>query len=414
MSTSAVPVAERWYRELIGAAVLIGGFGGLLALVFSGVTTTLIELVFGSPTSEPFSGSWWWILFVSAGALVVAFLRARLRVAKEVPGAVAFFKRGWVDPRSAAQLVVISAVSLVAGASLGPAFGVVVGGGAFGAWIVSRRPQAEDSERHLYALTGMSAGVGAAFSAPLFGAVLASELSPTPTRHYVTAFIPQYIAATIGYLIFFGATGAVMLGAFELPGYVFEWWHLAASVGLGLLATVLLVAYVLIGKAVAWAGRRLANPYVQALILGALVGAIAFMLPLTATGGTHQLTFETEQAGTLAAGLLLAVLLAKMFAVHLSLAAGFLGGTVFPMLFMGGTAGLFVHELLPEVPIALAVAGMMAALPGTIIGAPVSFVLIGVVGVGIGVESLAPIGIAVITAHVVTGALQVRLDRRDH
>ena len=58
--------------------------------------------------------------------------------------------------------------------------------------------------------------------------------------------------------------------------------------------------------------------------------------------------------------------------------------------------------------------GSTGSLPGTIIGAPVSFVLIGVVGVGIGVESLAPIGIAVITAHVVTGALQVRLDQRDH
>ena len=414
MSASLVPIAERWYRELIGAAVLIGGFGGLLALVFSGVTVTLIELIFGSPTSEPFSGSWWWIPIVAVGALVVSFLRARLAVADEVPGAVACFKRGWVDPGSAAQLVLISAVSLVAGASLGPAFGVVVGGGAFGAWIVSHRRDADEGERRMYALTGMAGGVGAAFSAPLFGSVLASELSPTPTRHYVTAFIPQYIAATIGYLIFFGATGAVMLGAFEIPGYVFEWWHLTVSVGLGLLATVLLVAYVLIGKAVGWVGRRFTDPYVQALILGALVGAIAFVLPLTANGGSSQLSYETEQAGTLAAGLLLVVLVAKMFAVHLSLQAGFLGGTVFPMLFMGGTAGLFVHEVLPGVPMALAVAGMMAALPGAIIGAPVSFVLIGVVGVGIGVESLAPIGIAVITAHLATGALQVRLDRRDH
>ena len=48
-----VPIAERWYRQLIGAAVLIGGFGGLLALVYSGVTTTVTQQVFGSPTSEP-------------------------------------------------------------------------------------------------------------------------------------------------------------------------------------------------------------------------------------------------------------------------------------------------------------------------------------------------------------------------
>lgn len=43
---------------------------------------------------------------------------------------------------------------------------------------------------------------------------------------------------------------------------------------------------------------------------------------------------------------------------------------------------------MPDIPVALAVAGMIAALPGSVIGAPVSFVLIGVVGVGIGVESL--------------------------
>jgi hypothetical protein len=45
---------------------------------------------------------------------------------------------------------------------------------------------------------------------------------------------------------------------------------------------------------------------------------------------------------------------------------------------------------------------------------PVSFVLIDVVTVGIGVESLAPVGIAMITAHVSTAALQLRLERMRH
>jgi len=169
-----VPVAERWYRNLIGAAVLIGGFGGLLALVYSGVTTTAIELVFGSPTSEPLSGSWWWIPFVAIGALFVAFLRARLAVAGEVPGAVADFKRGWVDPGSATRLVVISAVSLVAGASLGPAFGVVVGGGAFAGWMVSRRPVTDERERPMTPRM-VAAGVGA-------GAAQPARATPTGAR----------------------------------------------------------------------------------------------------------------------------------------------------------------------------------------------------------------------------------------
>jgi len=409
-----IPIAETWYRRLLGAALLLGAAAGVLALVFSGVTGAGIGRIFGPASSEPFSGEWWWIPLVSIGAVVVMVLRARAGQAGEVPGTIADAKRGWVDPRSAPVLVAISAISLIVGASLGPAFGVGVAGGGFAAWFVSRRKDAEESERQMYALSGMAGGLGAVFSAPLFASVMASELSPTPKRDYVAAFIPQYIAATVGYLVFFGVTGKVMMDAFEVPSFTFEWWHLIVAVGLGLLATATVTTYVVLGRVVQRVGRLIANPYAKALIFGALIGSIAFALPLTATGGTSQLAFETDNVGTLAAGLLLAVLLAKMVAVHLSLEAGFLGGTVFPMLFIGGTAGVLVHTILPGVPAALAVAAMIAAVPGAVIGAPVSFVLIGVVSVGIGVESLAPIGIAVITAHVSAAALQLRLERMHH
>ena len=111
------------------------------------------------------------------------------------------------------------------------------------------------------------------------------------------------------------------------------------------------------------------TPYVKAAVLGAGIGAIAFALPLTASGGSVQLAFATEHVMSLGLGLLLATLVAKMLAMALSQAAGFLGGSVFPMLFIGGTAGMVMHELFPAIPVALAVAAMLAALPGSIIGA---------------------------------------------
>jgi len=49
------------------------------------------------------------------------------------------------------------------------------------------------------------------------------------------------------------------------------------------------------------------------------------------------------------------VLVGKMVAITLSQEAGFLGGTVFPILFIGGTAGIVVHGVLTDIPIALAV-----------------------------------------------------------
>ncbi len=110
---------------------------------------------------------------------------------------------------------------------------------------------------------------------------------------------------------------------------------------------------------------------------------------------------------------LLAVLAGKMMAITLSQGAGFLGGTVFPILFIGGTAGIVVHLLLPDIPVAPSVGAMIAAVPGAIIGAPVSFILIAVGGVGLGVAAIAPIGIAVITAHLTVGALKVFAETHD-
>jgi H+/Cl- antiporter ClcA len=143
-----------------------------------------------------------------------------------------------------------SAVSLFVGASLGPSFGIVVSGGGLGAWIVSRSSTTDTEARHEYSLTGMAGGLGAVFSAPLFAPVLASELSQTPKTNLVAAFIPEFIAATIGYVISFGVTGKVMLDAFDIPGYQYETVHLLYGLLLGVLTVLTLLAHSMIGNTV--------------------------------------------------------------------------------------------------------------------------------------------------------------------
>jgi H+/Cl- antiporter ClcA len=408
-----LPLSEAWYRKLLVAALVLGVGGGAVALIYSGVTNFGINRFYGEPTTEAWSGQWWWIPLISGGAVLVVALRGLWKVPEKVPGAIAFAKRGWVDPSSALSLVLISAISLFVGASLGPSFGIVVSGGGLGAWIVSRSSTTDTEARHEYSLTGMAGGLGAVFSAPLFAPVLASELSPTPKTNLVAAFIPEFIAATIGYVIFFGVTGKVMLDAFDIPGYEYETVHLLYGLLLGVLAVLTLLAHSMIGNTVRRLAALLENPYARAAAGGALVGLIAFALPLTATGGTNQLVYATQNTASLGIGLLLAVLVGKMIAITLSQEAGFLGGTVFPILFIGGAAGIVVHGLFPDIPVALAVGGMIAAVPGAIIGAPVSFVLIAIGGVGLGVTAVGPIGIAVITAHLTVAALKMFAETRD-
>jgi len=392
---------------------MIGAGGGIAALFFSAVTGIGLDLFFGDPSSEPWSGSWWWIPLVSGGALLVAALRQSWSVPEEVPGAVAYAREGWVDPSSALSLFTVSTISLIVGASLGPSFAIVVAAGGIGSWLANRTSVTEDEAKNEYALAGMAGGLGAIFSAPLFASIMASELSPTPKKSYVTAFIPQLLAATVGYIIFFGLTGKVMLDAFEVPGYEYDSSHLLYGIALGIVAVLVLLVQALIGNGSRRLIRFMTNPVARAAAAGAIVGLIAFALPLTATGGSEQLAYETGNIGSIGIGLLLLVLVGKMVAFPLSQEAGFLGGPIFPTLFIGGTAGILTHLILPDIPAALAVAAMIAAVPGAVIGAPASFILLGAGVVGIGVGGLAPIGIAVVTAHLAVWGLRLFRETRD-
>ena len=133
---------------------------------------------------------------------------------------------------------------------------------------------------------------------------------------------------------------------------------------------------------------------------GALVGLLAFALPLTATSGSSQLTTELEISATLGTAFLVAILIAKMFAIALSQSSGFLGGVVFPIIFIGGTAGVLVNSIFPSIPIALSVGALLAAVPGAFLGAPVSLILIAAGTVGLGAAALVPICIAVVTSYL--------------
>lgn len=411
-----LPLSEPWYRRLLAWSIAIGIAAGSMALVYSAATTAGLEWLFGEPTADVWSGRWWWMIVVPAAAIAVDLLRRAWDIPEQVPGAIAMANRGWVEPDSATALVAISALSLIGGASLGPSFGVIVAGGGLAAAIARRTGvrDEEDDAREQYALTGMAGGLGGVFSAPLFATILSTELSSIRKANYVSGFIPQFTAATLGYVVFFGVSGAVMLDAFEVEGYEFALRHLPVGVLLGLVSVVVLLGYVAVDRLLGRIADAIDSTIVRGMVGGALIGLLAFALPLTATGGSAQLAYETGAAGEIGAWMLAAVLAAKVVAVVVSLKVGFLGGVVFPMLFIGGTSGLLVHALLPEIPASLAVAAMVAAVPGATIGAPVGFILIGFGGVGVGIEAIGPIGIAVLTSYVTTSAIMMRSSARRH
>ena len=366
----ALPVDRAWYREVLVAAVVVGAIVGLLALGYLGATGVLSDVVFGDPQIEAWSGEWWWIPYTAVGGVVVAALRHRWKVAEKVPGGVEVIQSGAVDHRVAPSWVAVAFVSAVVGASLGPSFALVVMGGGLGAWVASRRWPGNEEARLDATMAGVAGGFGGAFTAPVLGTMIVSELAPTPRARYVEALVPQLIAAALAFTVYFGAVGSTFLNSFAIPVEDFSLWHLAAGVAFGVASTVVLVVFVVIVRLAQVAMGKLPNRYLRGLLGGAIVGAIAAALPLTIGAGNDQLTAVIEDSSSIGAGLLLAVVLGKMVAVAVSLSTGFVGGNVLPMLFVGGTAGAAVHVLVPDVPYAIAVGSMMGAVPGAFIRAP--------------------------------------------
>lgn len=409
---TALPIDRPWYRQLLQVAALMGLVIGLLGLVYLGITGELTNRVFGDPRIDTWSGDWWWIPFTAAGGLVAAAVRAWWKIPEHVPGGVAVIESGRVDHRVAASWVGLAAISAIAGASLGPSFALVMIGGGLGSWIASRRWPGDEAARLDATMAGISGGFGGAFTSPGLGTLIVSELAPTPKDRYIEGILPQLIAATVAFAVFYGAVGTTFLNSFAVPVEDFASSQLLIGLVLGIVSSVIMIVFVVIVKLIQLAAAKLTNTFVRGVVGGALVGLIAFALPLTVGAGNDQLTTVIDESASISIWLLVAVLVGKMLAMAISLATGFIGGNVLPMLFVGGTAGVVVHLMFPDIPYAIAVGCMLAAVPGATIKAPIGLTFIAVLAVGLGPLTAAPVVIAVAAAYVTTSAVVALIESR--
>ena len=201
--------------------------------------------------------------------------------------------------------------------------------------------------------------------------------------------------------MYFPIAGSTFVGIYAVPSYKYEDWQLLAAVPLGLAAGGLaLITVVAIG-----AMKKLTAPLAERTILRATIGGVIFglvgvALPLTLFTGTDQLVTIIHDGTTLGAGLLIAVVFAKIFTFALCQATGFIGGPFLVMLFIGGTAGTAAHVLIPGLPEGLAFTAMFAALPGALVAAPFTLILLAALMTQIGTLQIAPVAIAVLTAYL--------------
>ena len=309
-------------------------------------------------------------------------------------------KHAHVDVRSVPGTVVVSAVSLIGGASLGPEQALGSMGGGAAEWISQRRGL-NDEDDQVNTLTGFAGAYGGLFSSTVIVVMLILEVARPGGQRMAKTLVSMVVSSSVSFGIYFVVAGAFFLDAYQVPSYTFQDWQLLAGIGLGLFAAVVVTLLVTVmNLAVRMFGRLKAPAIVRPLIGGLVFGAVGVMLPLTMFTGSDQLKTVLATGGMLGAGFLAALLLAKIFTFAVSAASGFVGGPIFPSLFIGGTAGMLVHQIFPGVPLGLAFTCLLAAVPGALVSAPFAMVLLAAFMTQVGALQTAPILIAVVTAFL--------------
>ncbi len=408
---------SRGFWTVIGYGVAFGVVLAFAGLAFLGLVKGGTKLWFTLPKNPDwFSGSLWWVAVTAAAGVLVGVLRRVLRLPAKLPGTMKELRGARVEPSTVLKAVAVSLVSLVGGASLGPEDALGKMGGGLGTWVSERR-QLDKNTSATNALSGMSAAYGGLLSSPILATSLVMEIARPKRARFSDTLVAALLSSTVAFAIYFPIAGTTFLGIYTLPSFKYADWQLAAAVPLGLVAGALalttIVAVGLLAKLTAPLAER---TLLRSTLGGIVFGLVGVALPLTLFTGTSQLTTVIHDGAALGAGLVIAVVFAKILMFALCEATGFIGGPILVTLFIGGTSGIAAHLLIPGLPEGLAFAAMFAAILGALVAAPVSLIVLAALTTQIGALQLAPVAIAVLTSYLAvsgSGALMA-LARKGH
>lgn len=404
---------RREFWASLAYAGALGAVGAFVALAFLGVLH--LGSQWFSPTDNGwFGGSWWWVAVTAGAGLAVGVLHRLTRLPDRTPGVLQDLKSGSADPALVPGILLTSVVSLIGGASLGPekALGSTVGGA--GAWFSQRRGMSA-ADTQLNTTSGFAGAYGGLLSSPVIVVMLILELARPGGDRWSRTLVNSVVASSVSFGIYFAIAGSVFLDIYKVPQYTFHPWQLLVGVALGVLTAGLVMAMVLVIAVFTQAFRKVRVPRLLKPVLGGVIfGAVGVVLPLTMFSGSDELTTVINDAPALGTGVVLALVVAKIVAFAASSASGFVGGPVFPALFVGGTAGVAVHLIVPGIPLALSFTCMLAAVPGALVSAPFTMVLLASFVTQTGGLQTAPILLAVVAAYMTIAGSHflVRLAKR--
>ena len=415
MTAPQTPTTNGGWLPTIASAALIGGIGAIAALAFSAVVAAGQGVLWPDVVDPAaFSGSWRIVVILTGAGLLVGVIHRLDPLAREENAFVAL-GTGSIDPRAVPGGVLIAAVSLIGGFSLGPEVPTGMAAAGIATWWGHRRGRSQ-SQVHADTTAAITGAWGGLFTTPFVGTLLNVEMSVGARILDWRRIAADATAAVVGFSVFFAVESgwSQTLRFLSLEPYNLEVWHLLLAAGLGVAGAVLGTLF----KISALATRALAaplhdRPIIRSTMVGFVLGLVGFALPLTLFLGTEGLTQVTEDPRAIGISVIVVSAIAKLIATSGALSFGFVGGPTFPLLFTGGAFGTVLYVAAPDVPEALAVTALMAAVAAAVIPAPFSLAVLTLLIGGIGATEAPPVFVAALVAFIVGRLIEAKMQQTD-
>ena len=282
------------------------------------------------------------------------------------------FNKGKLNPKNNPSMILSSLLCVSSGGSLGPEAPLVQVTGSMGSWM-GKMFRLKGEELRSLSIAGMASGFTALFGAPLGGSLFSLEiLHHKHAVEYYKAIIPALVASSFSYVVF---ALIIHLGIGPL-------WDLSTYEYSGVFDFGFAILFAMLGAAIAWGfiysvkffktifDFRSMPIYVKTCIGGLLLGILAFYFPITRYFGHHEISELLSRDFTLTA--LLAILVIKIIAISITVTAGWRGGFIIPLFFVGASLGLIIYQIFPTINPSLAIISCMAAVNACVTRTPMS------------------------------------------
>jgi len=314
----------------------------------------------------------WWVMLVPAVGGVIVGLMA-LYGSKAIRGhgipeamEMILTNQSKIRPAITYLKPISSAISIGTGGPFGAEGPIISTGGALGS-MIGQLLRISPNERKVLLAAGATAGMSAIFGSPIAAIFLAVELLlfEFAPRSLVPVVMGCITGAAMHHLLF-GSDPMFAMPAIALPGNYALFIYSVIGLLIGFLS-------LLITKAVYWVEDAFEKLPVHWMwwpaIGGLIVGIIGYFAPRTLGVGYENIT--ELLSGNASMQLILSLAVWKLLSWGIALGSGTSGGTLAPMMTIGGAIGCLLgmaaHLLFPTVGIVLPLAvlvGMSAMFAG--------------------------------------------------